>query len=115
MKTLIKIIALSTLFFTASVMAGPAGHGHSHEPTMVSQATATKNAELIVDSLIKKHKLDKSWTSIQASSTEKRHLNNVDEWVVTFFNKDIVDINKQKLYVFLTLSGEYIAANYTGN
>jgi len=29
-------------------------------------------------------------------------------------NESVADINKQKLYVFLTLGGDYIAANFTG-
>lgn len=36
------------------------------------------------------------------------------EWVVVFVNDKIADTDKQKLYVFLTLGGDYIAANYTG-
>jgi len=31
-----------------------------------------------------------------------------------YINKKITDTEKQKLYVFLTIGGEYIAANYTG-
>lgn len=37
------------------------------------------------------------------------------EWVVIFNNQKISESDKQKLYVFLTLNGEYIAANHTGN
>ncbi len=36
------------------------------------------------------------------------------EWLVIFNNENITDEEKQTLYVFLTISGEYIAVNYTG-
>ena len=34
------------------------------------------------------------------------------EWVVTFTNEK--NVKKKKLYIFLKLNGEYIAANFTG-
>jgi hypothetical protein len=34
--------------------------------------------------------------------------------VAVFVNDKITDPAKQKLYVFMTLGGDYLAANYTG-
>ena len=91
------------------------GHGHSHSNVPVNEATAQANATKIVAEFVSRGKLDKSWASIAASSIEKKEFKGKQEWVVVFVNKKITDYTKQKLYVFLTLSGDYIAANYTGN
>ena len=109
-------LLLSSLIFGTPVIAGTGhNHGHSHQQAPVNKATAEKNAEKVVISLIDKNKLDKSWSPAMISASEKKIFNGSREWVVTFINDKISDAAKQKLYVFLTLEGEYIAANYTGN
>jgi len=81
----------------------------------IDKETANENALDVISSLIKKGKIEKSWASVKASSIAKKVFNGRSEWVVIFNNKDITVSDKQKLYVFLTTTGEYIAANYTGN
>ncbi len=117
MKTLITALTLSFVFFGAPAIAGSGhdhGHGHSHEQTPVNQAAAEKNADKVINSLIKRDKIDKSWASVKASSVEKKIIAGHAEWLVIFINKKVSDADKQKLYVFLTVTGQYIAANYTG-
>ena len=107
------IISLSTL----PSMAGSGhdhDHGHSHSHTPVNQGQVSANATEIVAALVNRNKLDKSWESIKASSVEKITVQGNPEWRVVFVNTDITDADKQKLYVFLTLGGDYIAANFTG-
>ena len=114
----LKTIFIGTLLGLSSMtlMAGSGhDHGHSHDaPVAVNQSVATENATKVVASLIKKKTLEQSWANIKASSVEKKIFANNPEWVVTFVNEKITDTAKQKLYVFLTPGGEYIAANYTG-
>jgi len=105
--------------FSICAMAGSGhdhGHshddGHSHGP--VDQSTAKKNAEKIVESLVKKNKVDESWAAISAASVEKKEFNGKSEWVVVFVNEKISNADKQKLYVFLTMGGDYVAANFSG-
>ncbi|MBN4080301.1 hypothetical protein JYT31_01415 [Beggiatoa alba] len=99
-----------------TVMAGSGhDHGHSHVHAPVDQATAKIKATKIVTVLAKRNTLDISWASTTASSVEKKTFKGQSEWVAVFVNKNITDTNKQKLYVFMTLAGDYIAANYTGN
>lgn len=113
---------LTTLLFgfilSLSALPALAGsghdHGHSHSNTPVNQEKAQVNATEIVAALVKRSKLDKSWDSIKSSSVEKITVKGNPEWVVVFVNKNITDADKQKLYVFLTLGGDYIAANFTG-
>ena len=107
------ILSLSTF----SAMAGSGhdhDHGHSHSYTPVNQEKAQANATEIVVALVNRSKLDISWESIKASSVEKITVQGNPEWKVVFVNKSIADAKKQKLYVFLTLGGDYIAANFTG-
>jgi Family of unknown function (DUF6488) len=114
LKTLFTGFILCLLSITAMAGAGH-NHGHSHDaPPPITQDVAKVNASKIVASLIKKNKLDDSWSSIKASSAEKKILNYRPEWVITFINDKITDTQKQKLYVFLTPDGRYIAANHTG-
>ena len=117
MKTLLTTLVLSSLLFCSPVMvmAGSGhDHGHSHAPALVDQVTAEKNADEVIASLVERDKIDKSWLILKASSIEKKEFNGRSEWVVTFNNETIADIDKQTLYVFLTPGGEYVAANYTG-
>lgn len=115
MKTLATTLVLSSLLFGTPVMAGSGhDHGHSHAQTPVNQQVAEKKADEVIASLLERNKIDKSWSTIKASSIEKKTLNGLPEWVVIFNNEKIIDFDKQKLYVFLTIGGEYIAVNYTG-
>jgi hypothetical protein len=36
------------------------------------------------------------------------------EWVVTFVNPAVADKTKEKLYMFFTAPGNFIAANFSG-
>ena len=115
MKTLATTIVLLSLLFSIPVIAGSGhDHGHSHAQIPVNQATAEKNADKVIASLVDRDKIHQSWSTIKASSIEKKVLNGSLEWVVIFNNEKITDIDKQKLYVFLTIGGKYIAVNYTG-
>lgn len=95
-----------------TMAGGSHDQGHSHSP--VNQATANLKATKIIENFIKQKTLDKNWVSIPVNSSEKKRFNGKEEWVVSFVNKKVTDAKKRKLYVFLTLSGDYIAANYTG-
>lgn len=99
---------------TPIAMAGSDhNHGHSHAPA--HQATATLKAIEIVAALVTNNKLDESWGSTTPSSVEKKVYEGSEEWVAVFVNDKVADTAKQKLYVFLTLGGDYIAANFTGD
>lgn len=113
MQLKILLLGLFLGLSSATAMAG-SGHDHGHSLTPVNQETAKTNATEIVVALVKRNKLDESWASITPSSVEKKASNGNPEWVVVFVNDKIADTEKRKLYVFLTLGGDYIAANYTG-
>lgn len=113
----IKAILLSTLLLLLSPLAFAGsghdhGHGHSHEP--VTQQQAEQSATRIVNSLVNNGVINQSWINTQASKSEKKDFSGNLEWVVSFQNDSISDPQKRTLYIFLSVTGSYIAANYTG-
>lgn len=100
------------LFSITAIAGDDHDHGHSHSP--VDQTVAKAKATEIIASFVKQKTIDKSWSSIPAKSVDKKKFDSRQEWVVSFENVKITKADKRKLYVFLTLSGDYIAANYTG-
>ena len=113
MRLMTSLFALLLSLSTFLALAGTGhDHGHSHGP--VDQETAKIMATAAVVDLAKSEKLDASWAAITASSVEQKVFKNSPEWIVIFVNDEISDPAKRKLYVFLTLGGDYIAANYTG-
>lgn len=118
MKLTTLLFGIMLSFFSSFAIASGGhdhGHGHSHGANPVNQATAKTKATKEIADLVKRNKLDKSWEMVSASSVEKRTFKGSPEWIIIFMNEKISDKTKQKLYVFLTLSGEFVAANYTGN
>ena len=108
-------ICLMMLFaFTATPSFGAGGHddhsGHDHA-AQLSQSQIQEKATGFVASIVEKGKLDASWSGIKPQDPKE---NSRHEWVIVFSNPEIKDSEKQTLYMFLTLSGEYIAANFTG-
>ncbi len=113
MKNLATTLLLSFVLFAAPVMAGSGhDHGHSHEP--ISSKEAISKATKKVQQLANAGKIDSSWSKIKAASAEQKEYSKVLEWVVTFKNDKVSDSSKQTLYLFFSLDGNYIAANYTG-
>ena len=115
MKLTTLFISLCLYFFSLTVMAGTGhDHGHSHNMPPVNEEVAVANAQKVIDSLVKRKKLEQSWTKVQANSAEKVSFKGQPEWLVIFENKKIAEISRQKLHVFLSAAGEYIAVNYSG-
>ncbi len=111
----LKTLFISAIFGLSSMtlMAG-SGHNHGYSPAPVTQGEVKSIAKNIINSLVKRNKIEESWMPINATSIEKKVIKNSPEWVVVFVNDKINDETKRKLYVFLTPGGEFIAVNYTG-
>ena len=120
MKNLTKNYLLIAAFgFTAPVYAG-AGHshdkdgGHSHSSGPISEAKAKSKATRTMQNLAIRGVINKSWTSSKFVKAEKKSFSKGTEWVVSFKNESVKDKAKQTLYIFYSLDGHYIAANYSG-
>lgn len=113
---MIRIITIC-LFLVMSMVTttsmAQAEHGHSHGPK-ITEDEAKKAAVSVVSTLAESNKIDKSWNPSEVATIEQKTFDGHLEWVVTFQNDTIEDQTKRSLYVFLTLGGEYIASNYTG-
>jgi hypothetical protein len=113
---LIKAAIIAPLLLglsAAPALAGP-GHDHSHSHEAIGYIQAETAASKNVARLAGAGKIDESWASIKASKVNQKDFGGGMEWVVTFKNDKIADPDKQTLYVFLRIDGEYLAANYTG-
>lgn len=102
-------LILFSLFLT---LPSYAGSGHSHGPVSVEKVKV--KALKKVKYLATKGKIDASWASVTASKAKKKTFGQNEEWVVSFSNNTIKDKAKNNLYIFFSLDGHYIAANYTG-
>ena len=119
-----KLTAFFFLIFSISSVPAIAGGGHDHEHghkhhddhahDPVSADTASHKAMKKVAQLAKRGKIDASWEGIKPSSVEQKTFAKGDEWVVVFENEKVTDQSKQTLYLFYSLEGHYIAANYSG-
>lgn len=112
-------IATATLLGLSLIVSAPTfageGHdhgGHPHEP--VRQDKAIESATDAVSKLVEKAKLDASWKAVKATGAEKKQFDKTVEWVVTFNNPAAPDKAKQNLYVFISLTGSYVTANFSG-
>lgn len=123
MKKLTAIyLLLATSVFVVPVHAGTghshdkdgghSNHGHSHGP--INSNGAKAKAVSMLTGLVKKGVIDKSWDGIKPVKAEKQTFAKGPEWVVSFKNDQVADKEKQTLYFFYSLDGQYIAANYTG-
>lgn len=123
MKKLTTIsVFLAALVISVSAQAGSghahdkdgghSNHGHAHGPLTAAEAKA--KATRTMHGLAQRGVIEKSWISTKPGKAEKKTFSKGEEWVVSFKNDKIKDKSKQTLYIFYSLDGHYIAANYTG-
>jgi len=116
MRTISTAFVLSALLLCSPAFAGT-GHEHgpggSHTHGPITAATAIKKAEGQVMSLIERGKLDRIWSGIKATEATQKDFGKGQEWVVSFKNEK-AEVGKQTLYVFYTLTGNYLATNFRG-
>jgi len=115
----IKAIILSTFFalLSPAVFAGAGhdhGHDHGHAHAPVTQPQAEEVASRVVSTLVNRGVIDKTWADKPVKEAQQKDFGGQMEWVVSYANDAVSDPQKRTLYIFLTLAGEYIAANYTG-
>lgn len=116
MRTISTALLVSTLLFGSAAFAGTDhehGPGGSHTHGPITSAAAIKKAEGQVKALIEQGKIDKNWSGIKAAEATQKDFGKGREWVVTFQNEK-AEAGKQTLYVFYTLTGNYLATNFTG-
>ena len=115
MKYLAIALLFSSLLF--GMQAGPAwaGAGHSHGPQApVSQEEVVERATSTLAYLVSKKEIDASWAGKAVVGVKQKTFGQNPEWVITFKNGEIKDASKETLYMFFSIGGERLGANYTG-
>lgn len=111
MKSFI-LVFIGIFTFCNAALAGPESGTHKHSREITRQEAVDK-ADRLVDKLIKKGRLEASWGEKLRIEAMKKDFGNGDEWVVSFANAKIRG-DKNTLYVFISLSGKILAANFKG-
>jgi len=118
MKKLITLMFVAFLLPAGQVFAG-AGHSHGpdggHSMGPISDKQVIERGLDVVKKLVNKGKIDATWSEVKTANAQQKTFSKGPEWVVSLVNKKVSDASKQTLYLFFTLDGHYIAANYDGN
>jgi hypothetical protein len=89
-------------------------HAHPGHGDEISREQAVRRATTEVERLAEHGRIDKSWPiEARLESAEIADRPSGQEWVVVFGNAT-APAPQSTLYVFLSLTGEYLAANFTG-
>ena len=114
MSKLVSILLISLALFSTPAFAG-AGHDHGHSHGPIKSDAAAMKAKGKIAALVKANKIPASWAQLEPVTVEQKTYSKGPEWVITFKNTQVKDTSKQTLYMFYSLDGRYIAANYTGS
>lgn len=115
MKHFVFIASLiATLAFAPSAFAGTGGNCHFHGNAPIKEAILVGCASEYKDGLASKGKIDPSWKGVKLDKAETVEGKKTKKWMFSFKNPKEKDASKQTLYLFYTLSGNFIAANFTG-
>lgn len=115
MKHIIVTIASAAVFgISAPVFASAGGSCHFHGNKAASEATVVTCAVQRKDALATSGKIDAAWKAVKQEKIEQVEGKKGKEWKVTFKDPAAKDKTKETLYMFFTMSGNFIAANFTG-
>ena len=113
-KLLIAAILLAGGIGVRGVMAGESSSCHFHGKKIASEEAVSSCAGERKELLIMDGKIDPSWESVKQEKIELVDGKKGKEWLVTFVNPAATNKAKEKLYIFFTAPGNFIAANFTG-
>lgn len=114
LSTTLFAFALIALF-TGSALASEGGGCHFHGGATAAENVVVGCAVQRKATLVSSGKLDKSWEGVKPEKAEQVEGKKGKEWKVSFRNATATDASKNTLYVFMSPTGNYIAANFTGN
>ena len=115
MKKLISIAALTLSALTGThAFAAGAGSCHFHRNAPIKEAVIVGCATERKDALAGSGKIDAAWKAVKLDKAETVEGQKMKEWKLSFKNPAEKDAAKQTLYMFYSLTGNFIAANFTG-
>lgn len=80
----------------------------------IEENQAVDFSRSIIDKLVSNKKLTDSWLDVTHVRSEKKVFKTDPEWVVSFKNHKEKE-DKATIYIFLSLYGDFLGANFTGN
>ena len=104
-------LALS-LIAAGAAHANEGGGCHFHGKTPAKEQTVLDCAEQFKSDFIGQGRLDASWKGVKPSKVEQIEHELGTEWKLTLVNAAAADKSKQNLFMFFTLPGNFIAANF---
>jgi hypothetical protein len=110
----IAILSIAATSWAAPALADKGSSCHFHGSTPAKEETILACATQRKDALVSGGKIDPSWKDVKHDKVEQVDARKGKEWKVTFRNPAAADKGKQALYVFLSLPGNVLAANFTG-
>jgi hypothetical protein len=113
-KSIFAALTLTTALWTPAVFASEGGSCHFHGNKSAAETTVSSCAAQRKDALVKSGKLDASWSAVKQDKVELVDGKKGKEWKVSFKHTAAKDKTKSTLYMFFTLPGNFIAANFTG-
>ena len=114
-KLILATTLVSALAFAPQAQAAEGSNCHFHGNKPAAQTVVNDCAAQRRDTLIKSGKLDASWQAVKPEKMEVIDGKKGKEWKVTFGNPAAVDKTKRALFMFFAESGNFMAANFTGN
>jgi len=114
MKIIFKATVI-TLLLTLVTLYASSEHKHETLQKWISNTAVKEIAIQEVKRLALAKKIPNSWKSMPVSKIGKVHYGDTNDWVVGFDNQKIKDSTKQTLYIFVSIHGKIMGANYTGN
>lgn len=114
--TTLAVTLAALVYPTASTTAwaGEGGSCHFHGSKPATQAIVLDCANKRKDALLSKGKLEPTWQAVKHDKAEVVEGKNGKEWKVIYKNAAAKDKEQQALFMFFTLPGNFIAANFTG-
>lgn len=108
------MVVVATLTFSTWTFAGVGSSCHFHGSQQAPQSTIEQCANQRRDLYIKNGTIDGSWKGIAPRVVEVVNGEKGQEWRVRFDNPNASDKSRTKLFMFFTLRGNFVAANYSG-
>lgn len=115
MNKLIRLMmALAVLTVSNWAFAGAGSNCHFHGSKQAEQSTIEQCANQRRDLYVKNRTIEGSWKGVAPSVVEVVNGEEGQEWRVRFDNPNVSDKSKNRLFMFFTLPGNFVAANYSG-
>lgn len=115
MKNITRSLSLAVLVSLSSLAwSGEGSSCHFHGSKPAAQSTIEQCANARRDLYLKNGTISQTWEGVPVSVVEVVKGKKSDEWRVRFDNPNETNTSKNKLYMFFSLPGNFIAANYSG-